>query len=696
MPLELTCRVSSADSLTAAVRAGADALCLTAASYGQVKEGIFGPELCEAVKYCRARGKKVSVVFSAFASDDDLLKLKGVVTDALRLGADGFFAQDAGLVKMIKKLSPDARVFGGEGMAAHSIADCMAAESLGLSGVTLAKELDLSQIKNICSKTGLKTFVFAHGDTCVSYDGKCFMSSSLCSRSALRGECSYPCRALYSYFGDAPGYHLSLKDTCLLNDLPALAGAGVKSVYINASGKRPEYAAMLCGLYAKALIDGKTPPRPDVMKIESAFSREGMTDAYLKGEKGAFMFGMHNEGSDKEIKKTLAAVKREYVTEPEKPSLPVDLYFYAHANERTRLFGRDGDGNEFEAYGPAPLFAKKGASEQDIRAFFGSRDRSVFYARDVKVDIGPGLKINAAALAALKKAVFDGLISRRTAVNVSEPAEWQPGVRRLPKRKTPAYTMSFLKTAQITPEILDLAPEIVYLPLWRILEDTKIAEILRKRDITLCAALDRIIFDREWTETLEALRELKKRGVTDVLCQSAGQIKLLSGLGFTLRGDFALNVFNSQTVKALRAESLSSCALSFDMSLEKIKAVSPAIDTEIAVYGRLPLLVSENCLIHKRNGVHSCHNGAVTLIDRTGRSYPLLPEKGCRTVLYSAEKLWLADKTRELAKTGASFLRLCFTTENSKECLNVAEAYYGKPLNAPERATRGVYFHGAY
>ena len=107
MPLDLTCRVSSADSLSAAVRAGADALCLTAAGYGQVKEGFAGPELYDAVKYCRARGKKVSVVFSAYATDDDLLKLKGVVTSALRSGADAFFAQDTGLVKMIKKLSPD-------------------------------------------------------------------------------------------------------------------------------------------------------------------------------------------------------------------------------------------------------------------------------------------------------------------------------------------------------------------------------------------------------------------------------------------------------------------------------------------------------------------------------------------------------------------------------------------------------------
>ena len=145
---------------------------------------------------------------------------------------------------------------------------------------------------------------------------------------------------------------------------------------------------------------------------------------------------------------------------------------------------------------------------------------------------------------------------------------------------------------------------------------------------------------------------------------------------------------------------LSSCTLSFEMNLAQIRDMSLGIDSQIIAYGRLPLMITENC-ITKRHGDgcsrdgRSCAGGPNNAInDKTGRSFPILREEHCRSTLYNAEKLWLADKMDELQELGLRWLRLNFTTENSKEIEAVIKAYRTGEGSMPERATRGLYYRG--
>ena len=85
---------------------------------------------------------------------------------------------------------------------------------------------------------------------------------------------------------------------------------------------------------------------------------------------------------------------------------------------------------------------------------------------------------------------------------------------------------------------------------------------------------------------------------------------------------------------------------------------------------------------------------AYAINDKTGRSFPILREEHCRSTLYNAEKLWLADKMDELQELGLRWLRLNFTTENSKEIENVIKAYQNGEGGMPDRATRGLYYRG--
>ena len=157
---------------------------------------------------------------------------------------------------------------------------------------------------------------------------------------------------------------------------------------------------------------------------------------------------------------------------------------------------------------------------------------------------------------------------------------------------------------------------------------------------------------------------------------------------------------NSQSVKELRRFGLDSCTLSFEMNLAQIRDMSLGMDSQIIAYGRLPLMITENC-ITKRHGDGCSRNGKScaggpnnAIIDKTGRSFPILRENYCRSTLYNAEKLWLADKMDELQQLGVRWLRLNFTTENSKEIEAVIKAYKSGEGSMPERATRGLYYRG--
>ena len=94
----------------------------------------------------------------------------------------------------------------------------------------------------------------------------------------------------------------------------------------------------------------------------------------------------------------------------------------------------------------------------------------------------------------------------------------------------------------------------------------------------------------------------------------------------------------------------------------------------------------------KQDGNAGGPNNAIN--DKTGRSFPILREEHCRSTLYNAEKLWLADKMDELQELGLRWLRLNFTTENSKEIEAVIQAYRRGEGSIPERATRGLYYRG--
>ena len=170
-----------------------------------------------------------------------------------------------------------------------------------------------------------------------------------------------------------------------------------------------------------------------------------------------------------------------------------------------------------------------------------------------------------------------------------------------------------------------------------------------------------------------------------------GEVRRAQQMGFAVRGDYGLGVYNSQAMKELKRLSLISAALSFELKFSQMRDISKAIPAEFIAYGRLPLMITENCIIYNHRGRHTCGNVNL-LTDRKGERFPVVKAWGCRNEIYNSKKVFLADKQRDWQSLGLWGARLMFTTENAVECAQVLERYLDRGKYQPNDFTRGLYY----
>ena len=193
-------------------------------------------------------------------------------------------------------------------------------------------------------------------------------------------------------------------------------------------------------------------------------------------------------------------------------------------------------------------------------------------------------------------------------------------------------------------------------------------------------------------QTLITLRGL---GVEDALVGNWGHILPVREAGMRARGDFGLNLYNSGAVNAMRDLELLSATLSFEMTLPQIRDVSKGVPCELLAYGRLPLMITENCIIQGKSGVCTCHMGQTRLVDKTGAEFPIIKDGNtCRSVLLNGKKLYLLDRHKDLDHLGIWAARMYFTTENPREVDHVLNCWSNPAPFDPGVNTRGLYLRG--
>ena len=641
---ELLCPAGSPEALDAAIEGGADAVYLggTAFNARMNAHNFGGDALRSAVLRAHSYGVKVYLTLNTLVGDREIPLALAAAEEAANAGVDALIVADLGIASAIHRTFPNLELHASTQASSHNSVSAEKLKKIGFSRIVIARETPAADLFEAVKNSPLEVEMFIHGALCVSHSGQCLFSSLVGGRSGNRGECAQPCRLPFACKKGGNAYPLSLKDLSLAAHVPALIESGVASLKIEGRMKAPEYVRDTARIWRR-LLDERRAATPDEMReLASIFSRGGFTDGYYKEKIDGKMLGIRSD-DDKSASRTLTpfgGITRK---------IPLDFAVRMKENEPITLSVSDKNrsvsvkGDMPQAALTAPLSAEH--LERNLSKLGGTPYAIGSFA----VEMDDGLMLPVSRLNDL----------RRRAI-----AEWECNLAPKTIEKTP-YVMQkshnvskktrsarFYSPEQITPLAREFF-ERIYLPLGKETPETD------------GIILPPVIFERDLKVVQQMLLDAAQRGVRYALVGNLGHIDIVKKAGLVPVGDFRFNVTNCETVCVLEQMGIDSLILSPELTLPQARDVRG--DTSLIVYGRIPLMTVEKCVIKEIANCDTCAQNTAVLTDRRGVSFPVLREWEHRNVIYNSLPTSMSDRQDQLTKAGITNHHFIFSTETPGE-----------------------------
>lgn len=692
---EVLAPAGSFDALRAAIAGGADAVYMGGSAYGAraYAKNFDDEEMARAVAYAHERGVKCYIAVNTLITDRELPAVKAYIKRLCAIGVDAVILQDMGLAALVAEWAPALHRHASTQMAVHNLEGVRTLAALGFTRVVVARELTRKNLMTIVQNSPVEIEYFVHGSLCYSHSGQCLMSAVIGRRSANRGRCAGPCRLPCSVEGGKSKCQMSLKDLCMADYLAELARMGVASLKIEGRMKRPEYVSSVTRAYANALRYGVRPTREEIANLAEIFSRSGFTAGYYEGETGRDMFGKREEEApakcapalERERRRIEEGLRAEVVRQPVRFTIEIKEKLPVRLTART-------EGAEVTVTGAAPEPARnRPITGEEVCRQLAKTGGTAYYTEEVAADIDDGQALPLSAINALRREALALLDAGRLASSAPAFSETESAPpENVPQQETD-LVIGCRYFGQIPPHLSGI--EAVFLPAGEIAARAQEAAALAKQ-VRLGVMMPRVVMDDEREGLSLLLRKAADAGATLALCGNIGQFKLAEKYGFTLWGDIGLNVFNGRSAEAYRQLGLERLLLSPELSAAQIRDLPKPLSCGIFAYGRLPLMVAENCLAKAGTGCSGRCKLPIALRDRQGESFPVLPEPHCRNLIANSKTLYLADKQREMEGLNLGWKYLFFTDETQDTCAEIIAAYRGGPAAKPEHFTRGLFQKG--
>ncbi|MCI2048962.1 MAG: U32 family peptidase [Lachnospiraceae bacterium] len=269
---ELLVPAGSLGVLKTAVRFGADAVYIGGEAYGlRARARNFDrDEMAEGIRYAHEHGVRVHVTANIIAHDEDLPGAEAYFRELAELRPDALIIADPGMLRLAQENCPGIELHISTQANSTNRLTFRFWHEAGASRIVCARELSLAEIRGIREAVpdDLEIEAFVHGAMCISYSGRCLLSSYLTGRDANRGECAHPCRWKYAlqeekrpgqYFpieeNGRGSYILNSKDLCMVGHIPELLAAGIDAFKIEGRMKTELYVATVARTYRKAIDD---------------------------------------------------------------------------------------------------------------------------------------------------------------------------------------------------------------------------------------------------------------------------------------------------------------------------------------------------------------------------------------------------------------------------------------------------------
>ncbi len=265
---ELVAPAGDIEKLKTAIEYGADAVYVGGEGFNlrMGATNLTTEEIKEATSWVHERGKKIYVALNIFARNYHVKGIRSYVKKLAEIPVNAVIVSDPGIFLTVREIAPHIPIHLSTQANTTNAKSIEFWHQQGMKRAVLARELTLGEIKEITNNSPIETEVFVHGAMCMSYSGRCLLSSFMSNRHANLGDCSNSCRwqyilkeekrpdETYPIVEDESGtFILSSKDLCMIQHIPELVHAGVTAWKIEGRMKSPYYVAAVTRVYREAL-----------------------------------------------------------------------------------------------------------------------------------------------------------------------------------------------------------------------------------------------------------------------------------------------------------------------------------------------------------------------------------------------------------------------------------------------------------
>ena len=297
---ELLAPAGDLEKLKTALHYGADAVYLSGENYGlrAGAENFSLEEMAAGVALAHKKGARAYLALNIFAHNSDINSLPSYLREIESIGVDAIIASDAGVIDVVKESLPGTELHLSTQANTTNWRSIAFWKKQGVSRVCVARELSLDEIREVKDRVDIEVEAFIHGAMCISYSGRCLISSYMTGRSANLGDCAHPCRYRYALVEETrPGeyfpveedergtYMMSSKDLCMVEHIDKMVTAGIDAFKIEGRTKGIAYVGNVVRVYRDGIDrylnnPGEFHPDPSWMQELKAVSNRDYTTGF--------------------------------------------------------------------------------------------------------------------------------------------------------------------------------------------------------------------------------------------------------------------------------------------------------------------------------------------------------------------------------------------------------------------------------
>lgn len=723
--IEILAPAGSLDTLYAGINAGADAIYIGGTKFG-ARAYADNPDeynLLQAIDYVHFNNRKIYLTVNTLIKNNEIEEqLYDYIYPLYKQGLDAVIVQDLGVFEFIRNNFRDLDIHASTQMAVSGVESAKLLKKMGASRVVTARELSLMELNNIHNNVDIEIESFIHGAMCYSYSGMCLFSSMIGGRSGNRGRCAGPCRQPYEvYMGrkrinnENNLYALSLRDMNTLEIIPEIIDSGVFSLKIEGRMKSPEYCAGVVSIYRKYVDlffekgkDNYRIDKNDMKNLSDLYSRSGSTTGYYKTHNSRNMISLQKPAYKTENMDFINEINSRYCNGKRYKNVNADIKLKSGKNAILTIYTDDMSvtetGNKVDDALNRPI------DKENVIKQLNKTGESLLKFQKINIEMDDNIFTPVKQLNEL----------RRNAVTKFEE-EFLAGYRKNIDNYNYDCTGNYKEKVTDKPDIKEVNTNIICM----IYSNEQLSAVLEQpeiKDIYVCTDM------LDTDECIEAVNKVsdsgkspyivlpavfrqKDKAYIDNLLKKISDrisgvvIKNIDELGYAdeklienIYIDNSLYSFNDYAYEYLKKMKAKRITLPFELNYKELRRLAKE-DNELVVYGKIPLMITANCI---NNTFSGCDRKAkdVEIKDRLGINFNVFNCCNfCYNIIFNNVPLSLLDRQNKIKCINTANLRLNFTTEDYKQTKYILEKYvkvfyYNEYSDEIKEFTRGHFNRG--